>query len=56
LQGRVTQFYFDRALPRTLAVTASRRAELYGDLTDTSFAARAVRTMGAPPGRERGKR
>jgi len=55
--GRVTQFFFDRALPRTLAVTASRRPELYGDLADTSFtarAARAVREAGAPPGRKRG--
>jgi len=57
--GRVTQFYFDRALPRTLAVTASRRAELYGDLTDTAFAARASRTIresGGPPGKDRGVR
>jgi len=55
--GRVTQFYFDRALPRTLAVTASRRAELYGDLTDTSFASRAsraIRELPAPPDRARG--
>jgi predicted amidohydrolase len=42
-QGRVTQFYFDRAIDRTLAVTASRRPELYGDLTDTSYTARAYR-------------
>ena len=44
-QGRVTQFYFDRALDRTLAVTASRRPELYGDLSDTSFTARAYRKI-----------
>lgn len=44
-QGRVTQFYFDRALDRTLAVTASRRPELYGDLTDPSYTARAFRKV-----------
>jgi len=44
-QGRVTQFYFDIALDRTLAVTASRRPELYGDLTDTSYTARASRKI-----------
>ena len=44
-EGRVTQFYFDRALDRTLAVTASRRPELYGDLTDASFTARAYRNI-----------
>jgi hypothetical protein len=51
-QGRVTQFFFDRALDRTLAVTASRRPELYGDLTDISFAARAFRKI--RPGQKRG--
>jgi predicted amidohydrolase len=51
-QRRVTQFYFDRALDRTLAVTASRRPELYGDLTDTSYTARAFRKI--RPGRTRG--
>jgi predicted amidohydrolase len=44
-QGRVTQFYFDRAMDRTTAVTASRRPELYGDLSDTSFTARACRKI-----------
>ena len=55
--GRVTQFFFDRALPRTLAVTASRRAELYGDLTEPAYAARAsraIRESAVPPGRKRG--
>lgn len=51
-QGRVTQFYFDRALDRTLAVTASRRPELYGDLSDSAFTARAFRKLEAPPGRK----
>jgi predicted amidohydrolase len=34
-RGRVTEFYFEQKLPRTLAVRASRRPELYGDLADT---------------------
>ena len=51
-EGRVTQFYFDRALDRTLAVTASRRPELYGDLSDTSYTARAARKI--RPGPKRG--
>ena len=46
-QGRVTQFYFDRALDRTLAVTASRRPELYADLSDSAFTARAFRKLEA---------
>jgi predicted amidohydrolase len=50
-QGRVTQFFFDRALDRTAAVTASRRPELYGDLADTSFTARAYRKI-RPGGNE----
>jgi len=50
-QGRVTQFFFDRPLDRTLAVTASRRPELYGDLSDTSYTARAFRKI--RPGEKR---
>ncbi len=44
-QERITQFYFNRALGRTLAVTASRRPELYGDLTDSAYTARALRAI-----------
>lgn len=33
-QGRVTHFFFERKHERTAAVKASRRPELYGDLTD----------------------
>jgi predicted amidohydrolase len=44
-QGRVTQFYFATAQPRTLAVVASRRPELYHDLVDTSTRARALKRL-----------
>jgi predicted amidohydrolase len=40
-RGRVTEFYFEHKLPRTLAVRASRRPELYGDLADTRLRDRA---------------
>ncbi len=36
-EGRVTQFFFNEKLPRTKAVIASRRPELYGPLADTSY-------------------
>ena len=34
-QKRVTQFFFNEKYDRTLAVTASRRPEIYGDLVET---------------------
>jgi predicted amidohydrolase len=44
-RGRVTQFYFTTAEPRTLAVVASRRPELYHDLTDMSLKDRALERL-----------
>jgi hypothetical protein len=35
--GRITHFFFNESHPRTLAVVASRRPELYHDLADTGF-------------------
>ena len=51
-EGRVTQFFFNQALDRTLAVTASRRPELYADLTDSSYTARAFRRLPPAPRRK----
>jgi predicted amidohydrolase len=45
---RVTPFYFNKPIDRTLAVIASRRPELYRDLADESYqllARNVVRTM-----------
>jgi hypothetical protein len=36
-EERITQFYFNKKLPRTKAVRASRRPEMYGALADISF-------------------
>jgi len=41
-QKRVTHFYFERAFDRTLAVTGSRRPDLYGDLVDIQTRAHAL--------------
>ena len=35
-QKRVTQFFFEQKYDRTLAVIASRRPEIYGDLIEGS--------------------
>jgi len=44
-QGRVTHFFFTTAQPRTLAVVASRRPELYHDLVDTAYRDRALERL-----------
>ncbi len=44
-QGRVTQFYFTTAQPRTLAVIASRRPELYYELVNTKKRDRALERL-----------
>lgn len=44
-QGRVTQFYFTAAQPRTLAVVASRRPELYHDLVNPEKRDRALKRL-----------
>lgn len=44
-QGRVTQFYFTTAQPRTLAVVASRRPELYHELVSTEKRDRALERL-----------
>jgi predicted amidohydrolase len=36
-ERRITQFFFNEKLPRTKAVIASRRPELYGPLADPSY-------------------
>jgi len=43
--GRMTEFFFPRKLNRTLAVKASRRPELYADLTDERMKQKAVREI-----------
>jgi predicted amidohydrolase len=44
-QKRVTDFFFSEQLDRTLAVSASRRPELYSDLTNTNLKEDALRTV-----------
>ncbi len=44
-QGRVTQFYFNEPHPRTMAVVASRRPELYRDLADAGTRDRALKRL-----------
>jgi predicted amidohydrolase len=39
---RITNFYFDKKYDRTLAVTASRRPDIYGDLVNPEIKARAL--------------
>ncbi|MGH7491976.1 MAG: carbon-nitrogen hydrolase family protein [bacterium] len=41
-QKRVTQFFFEQKYDRTLAVTASRRPEIYGDLVEVSHKQKAL--------------
>lgn len=42
-QERVTEFFFEKKIARTLGVKASRRPELYGDLTDSRLKEEAFR-------------
>jgi len=42
---RLTPFYFDENLDRTLAVIASRRPELYGDLIKTAYKKSALKSL-----------
>jgi predicted amidohydrolase len=42
---RITPFYFNEKYDRTLAVTASRRPELYGDLVDEKAKKRALQEI-----------
>lgn len=44
-QKRVTQFFFNEKYDRTLAVTASRRPEIYQDLVDSSYKEEALRKI-----------
>jgi len=44
-QKRVTQFFFNEKYDRSLAVAASRRPEIYGDLVDHKFKENALQTM-----------
>jgi predicted amidohydrolase len=44
---RITNFFFDKKYDRTLAVTASRRPELYGDMVNQTSKERALRTIRA---------
>lgn len=44
-QKRVTEFFFRHGLNRTLAVMASRRPELYRDLSDNKFKEGALRLL-----------
>ncbi|MEK7251344.1 MAG: hypothetical protein AAB209_13085, partial [Bacteroidota bacterium] len=42
---RVTHFFFSEMYDRTIAVTASRRPELYHDLADLSYKQKAFRLI-----------
>ncbi len=44
-QKRVTQFFFNEKYDRTLAVTASRRPEIYGDLVSSNYKVKALRKI-----------
>ncbi|MGH7598601.1 MAG: carbon-nitrogen hydrolase family protein, partial [bacterium] len=44
-QKRVTPFFFNEKYDRTLAVTASRRPEIYGDLVDANYKKKALRKI-----------
>jgi predicted amidohydrolase len=44
-QKRVTQFFFEKKYDRTLAVAASRRPEIYGDLTDRRYKQNALQRI-----------
>ena len=51
---RQTEFYFDRKLDRTLAVVASRRPELYGELVDQRPRQSALQSLNSGRGAEPG--
>lgn len=42
---RITNFFFDKKHDRTLAVTASRRPELYGDVVNQAIKEKALKTI-----------
>jgi predicted amidohydrolase len=44
---RITPFYFNKSYDRTLAVTASRRPTLYGDVVDEAIKRKALKTIKA---------
>jgi hypothetical protein len=44
-QKRVTPFFFNEKYDRSLAVTASRRPEIYGDLVSSNYKERALRKI-----------
>ncbi len=44
---RITNFFFDKKYDRTLAVTASRRPELYGDMVKQAIKEKALKTIKA---------
>lgn len=44
-QKRVTQFFFNEKYDRTLAVTASRRPEIYGDLVESVHKEKALQKL-----------
>lgn len=44
-QKRVTQFFFNEKYDRTLAVTASRRPEIYGNLVETNLKENALQKI-----------
>jgi predicted amidohydrolase len=44
---RITNFFFDKKYDRTLAVTASRRPELYGDMVSQAIKEKALRAIKA---------
>jgi predicted amidohydrolase len=48
-QKRVTQFFFNEKYDRTLAVTASRRPEIYGDLVEAGYKKNALRKIKVTP-------
>lgn len=48
-EKRITHFYFHEHLPRTAAVKASRRPELYGALVNTDVKLRALAAIGKRP-------
>ncbi len=44
-QKRITHFFFTEKFDRTIAVTASRRPEIYGELTQSSSKQKALRIL-----------
>jgi predicted amidohydrolase len=44
-QKRMTQFFFNEKYDRTLAVTASRRPEIYGDLVESVYKEKTLQTL-----------